>query len=192
MKKLVKILAAAVLGIGLNAGVVSAQAGTPLACQDVSISNGNGTGSTNTVTCTNDVRYTFTCSNGIVVSVDNIQGATSGGSTGNGNTTVGSVSTDVAANDAVINAALNAACDAACNCRQDTPPAVTPPATTTPSGGQGGGVVAAATTTKVAALPKTGENSAVKNLGIATAGAGMVGIAVQAGVLAYRRRALKN
>jgi hypothetical protein len=187
MKKIVRFAAAVVTGIGLSAGVVSAQSST------CTITN-TGPDSVNSCTVNDSNVVTITCINGVTATNINVQSAVSGSATVSGNTISGTATSGDAAN---VN---NVATELAQYCAQapNTPTPSQPPAggnqggSQQGAGGQGGGVVAGASTTRVAALPRTGVNSTVNNLGLATAAAGMLGLAAQAGVMAYRRRAFKN
>lgn len=183
MKKLLKILAAALALTGFSVGMASAQ----------TITNGNGTGSTNTVTQTSTTRINISNSNDVDCDLDSDQDASSGDATANGNTTVGNVFTGSASNNAFLSCMVNAS----------NGPRPNQPGNNPGGGGQGGGHVAGATTgrggvvlaassAQVSALPSTGENVVLENLGMASIIVAIAGIAAQGGVSAYRQSAFKN
>lgn len=182
MKKLLRVLAGTCVSIGLMAGAAAAQA------PNCSITNGNGTGSTNTCTFENDVRVNFSCRNDVAVNITNDQDADSGNATANGNTTVGNVGTGGASNNANIVAEVNAACAKAKTSSTTT-------TTTPPAGGQGGGSVQSSSTTASAAgvtsLPATGSETVLVPFGIGAVVLGGLAAVTQLGVAGYRRLVLR-
>jgi hypothetical protein len=185
-----QIIAAVVLSVGLSTSVAAAQSGS-FECGDLSITNGNGTDSTNTITCENETDIVIRCSNDIRIDVDNDQDADSGNATANGNTTVGDITTGDAENKSFVEANIEAACAAAKTAQ--TPPApVVPTGTqpTAPAGGQGG---SAATPKKVAvaALPNTGPATLVNGIALSAAGVGTLASLLHVGLSSYRRRAFR-
>lgn len=190
MKKLVTIITALATVVSLNAGVALAA--------DCSISV-TGPGSVNTCTNNTSKNVTITCTNGVSVTNATSQSAVSGTVSVVGNTISGSATSGDAANLNKVATELALNCGSAPKTVATT---VTPSSTpSTPAGGQGGGTVAAATSTpapaapkaaSVAELPKTGVSSTAKNLAIASASIGFVGIASQAGLVVLRRRAFKQ
>lgn len=188
MKRLMQIIAAVVLSVGLSTSVVSAQASTSFECGEISITNGNGTDSVNRIVCENDTDIVINCSNDIRINVENDQDADSGNATGNGNTSVGDITTGDAENRSLVEANVEAACAAAKTAQ--TPPAPVVPTGTQPAG-QGRGAVQGAATTKkvpVAALPNTGPNTLVNGIALSAAGVGTLASLLHVGLSSYRRR----
>ena len=172
MKKLLRLLSAVVVSLSLFGGVAAAQSGC-------SITNGNGTGATNTCTFTNSTTVNVNCTNGVSTSFVNGQATTSGTATANGNTLVGTVSSGNSSNLATLANEVAQFCNA-------QPASSTTTTTTPPAGGSGGGSGAAAPKT----LPQTGRLSAVQTTAIATTALAAVAGAVQLAVSLYRRRSL--
>lgn len=178
MKKLIQTLAATIMALGLMTGVASAQ----------TITNGNGTDSTNRITNSSTIDININNSNDVSCDIDSDQDASSGDATANGNTTVGNVGSGDASNSANLGCSVNAS-----NGPRPSNPGSQGGGTVagvTTAGGQGGASVAGASSEMVAALPETGVSATVSNLAGATAGLGFLGIAAQAVVAAMRRRVL--
>ncbi len=172
MKKLARLLSALVVSLSLFSGVASA-------ATSCSITNGNGTGATNTCTFTGSTTVSVTCTNGVSTSFVNGQTTTSGSATASGNTLVGTVSSGNTANLATLANEVAQYCNAQ--------PASSTTTTTTPAGGQGGGTPAAVTPK---ALPKTGTLSPVQTVAVATVGMAAVAGAIELAISLYRRKAL--
>jgi len=181
MKRLLKILAAAILGAGLFTGAASAQ----------SISN-TGPGSTNTITNSQNCNASVTNNNNVSVSGSNNQNASSGNATNTGNTSGGNSSSGNASNNnsTSINFGIN----------NGTAGVPCLPGTNNPGNGGGntpnpidngtggGGNVLGDSTTRIAMLPNTGESSAaIDNIAALAAIIGSVAIVSQLGSLLYQR-----
>ncbi len=180
MKKIIQLLTAGIVCLGIMGGTAAAATAAPC-----TITNGNGTGSTNV--CQFDVNnhLIFTCVNDILVVNGTTQAANSGAVQTASNTAVGSVSSGNAINAGETTTNIDAACIPAA--------AVTPtPAVVTPASTPAATPAApAAAPVAVAALPKTGTSNVVSRTAMGTAIiAGLLG-ASQLGILAYRRLALK-
>ncbi len=112
MKKLLRVIAIAVLGVSMSAGVAAAQ---------TNIDNGNGTNSDNTVRMANDLTVRVNNTNDVGLGVTNGQHANSGDAEANRNTTVSDVGTGEATNTADVRANLDITNDnSTCSCLLST------------------------------------------------------------------------
>lgn len=171
MKKLSKLIAAVVLALGLSTAVASAQSCT--------IEN-TGPDSNNSCTVNETSNTNINCSNDAAVINANNQNSQSGDAETDSNTTGGSSTSGSANNSNDTNTNVSQECLGS----QGTSSTSTDE---TPEEGQGAGVVAG-TSVEVASLPDTaGENSLVATLGLATVGAGALGLIAQTGIANYRR-----
>lgn len=174
MKKLVQVLAVGVLMFGYTATA---------AAEDFCSITVTGPNSINTCSVNNETVVSIACDNGVTITNDTDQTATSGVVIVHGNANGGNAGSGAAAN---VNQTVTFA---AANCGPAVAAAnpVTP-AQVTPSGGQGAAAPAPAPApAKVKALPKTGESDV-----LATAGMGALVLIAAAGstqlaLAAYRR-----
>ena len=104
MKRIIKVISAAVISTAFIGSVASAQT-----C-DASI-NGTGTGSNNTVTCFEVNNQTITCTNNIVSAITNSQTSESGDADSSDNTTGGSASSGNAGNSNQSNITIGSSCE---------------------------------------------------------------------------------
>jgi hypothetical protein len=184
VKKLIQIIATAILGIGLSAATVSADSVT---CGSISTT---GQDSTNTVTCVDSNKVDVSCNNNVVVDNNNDQTSNSGTATSSGNTEGGSATSGNSSNSNTATVSVGASC---------APVAGTSQFTTTPSGGKGAGAVPAATVSATtpaaapaaAALPDTGSNTLLDGAIASLVVLGSALTASRLGLFAFRRVSLK-
>lgn len=176
MKRLLKVLAAAIIFVGALGATAAAEQSCSL----------NTTGPDSTNTCKNTTKNTSTinCTNNVGVANINVQGSSSGDSTASNNTTSGNVTSGGASNSNSTSTSVDASCGRAA-------PLSEPKA---PVGGAGGGAPTAVTASKseaakVASLPKTGANPLAISA-VFAAVAGGAALASRFAATALRRVAL--
>lgn len=179
MKKLLRALAASVVGAGLMLGAASAA--------DVTCGTTNtGAGSNNQVFCQDTSNNYLTCANNVVVVNGNGQIANSGDAFTISNTNSSGAGSGSASNTNQVNVQVGVTgCSPVASTVSAAPNA--------PAGGSGAAAPAPAQTAapKPVALPETGSDSFVKTAAISVAVVGGALAAVQGGLQAYRRFAVK-
>lgn len=104
MKKVAKIISAAIISTAFMGTAVGASS-----CTNISIT-GTGAGSNNTVDCTDVQDVSFACTNGVLVINFNNQNGTSGSATVDFNTNSGAAVTGSVTNDNNVTTDLSTAC----------------------------------------------------------------------------------
>jgi hypothetical protein len=187
MKKISKVLAAAVLTIGLvsfGGSVTNAQVVVDEeTCESIVISN-TGAGSVNEGVCVVDVDVEVTCTNNIYILNESDQEAVTGAAEEIGNTTGGTAISGNATNENGTTVQIGAACG-------ETPTPETPVTPTTPETPETPSTPIVTPAQKVAVLPNTASNSPIQVILLGLAGIVAVVIASSAAIAAYRRNTLK-
>jgi hypothetical protein len=185
MKKVLQFVVASVVGATMFGGVALAADPLPAGC---SIDN-TGANSVNVCVDSNNQVVNAVCVNNLFVDSRNVQGATSGATTVTLNTNGGGATSGNATNS------NNAIVSLGASCQGGFTTAAATPAPTPAVGGSGGGAGAAAPAAAPApapvSLPNTGSSELVSNVVMATAVVAGSVVALQAGLMAYRRLAVK-
>lgn len=169
MKKLIQIVAAAVVSVGFVGSIASAAT-----CTTNVVIDNSGNGNVTTVTCDNEHTATITCVNNIVVGNYNNQQ----GGTGSGTSSGGPVETGSVVNYNGTETKIGAACGASTT----TSPSPSPSGSPSPSTS-----MKPAPSVKPKALPNTATNDTASI--VATSLVAAVGVVAlsRAAVAAYRR-----
>lgn len=178
MKKLMKMLAAVIVGAAFMGSVAGAQSPTNVTCSDISISN-TGPGSNNTITCNTVVDTTITCTNNVIVGSANIQTSTTGNASGQNNTTVGNINTGTAVNYNGTNTTIGASCGST----------ATPSTPVTPAGN--GGVAPTPAGVGATVLPNTSGMSTGTIVAYSLLAAAAIVAISRLAVAAFRRYSVK-
>ncbi len=180
MKRIIKLITASAIALGMTGAVASAQSGC-------TISN-TGSSSSNVCSFNGSTSVTYKCTNGVLVNTQTGQQANSGNATTSGNTGGGSATSGGALNEGQTTTNVNSSCAAASNTNASSPNKAGTSSTTSPTGG-GRGAGEAGT---VMALPDTGSvtvfMAVAKVITILIASV----FALQTGFNAYRRGLLRN
>lgn len=177
MKKLIKVLTAAILSVAFVGAAAGAQAQST--CESIVITN-TGENSNNQGVCTVVTNVTLVCNNNVYVLTENDQEAITGEAEVLGNTTGGTAITGNATNENGQTVTIGSSCGEA------TPaPSASP---VTPAGGSGNVTPPAA---KPAALPYTAGNSTLAIVVSSLVAAAAVVAGSRVAVAAYRRFSAK-
>ena len=187
MKKLIQILAASIMSVGLMAGAASADTVT---CGNIT---NTGPGSTNTITCVDVNNTQVTCNNDDKVVTSNDQSSNSGNAFTVDNTYSGDSNSGDSNNSNTVTVNLGDSCapQVAAVTTPTTTPTVTPATTTTPVVTPSVTKPATPVQKSVAALPNTGSSTLLDDSALTVAVVGGTIAVSQLGVFAYRRFALK-
>jgi hypothetical protein len=176
MKKVLQILAAVVVSVGLMGNVANADA-----CSGDIVVHNSGSGNNTTISCENIENVTITCVNNVTVANISYQEGQSGPATVGGNESDGSSTTGSVTNENNQTTQVGVT-----GCGAEVPATPTTPTPTTPAT-----PTTAAPKQKVAVLPYTASSSVAETALIAVAVAAVVAIASRIAVVAYRRVSLK-
>ena len=176
MKKLVRVITAAILSVGFIGGVASAQEAPANACDEFTIIN-TGNGAENTINCEDVQDITINCVNNVLVANITYQEGVTGNATVIGNDSEGGASTGTVTNTNETTTELGVE---GCGAGEVTP-------TPTPSPEVPGKGSVTPASVEVEELPDTAANNSLAIVaGSLAAAAGIVGLS-RAGVAAYRR-----